>query len=193
MKNNKIFIRKAYTLAEFFTSLVILACVVVFSVVTVVRDYKKIETSAELKKVYFDISKAINQSARHSGAPLSFDSLRDVDPDVIFEIYWESYLENAVLCATPSDCGYKSKVGVHPWKTLNGQEFIYNTSFGNISDIKSESPFGILFSYGKGTVIAFLGSPLGDPKAEDRPFWNSAEYIALMKEILGTVSGKELK
>ena len=54
-------------------------------------------------------------------------------------------------------------------------------------------PLIVKGTYGKGTVIAFLGSPLGDPKAEDRPFWNSAGYIALMKQILGTVSGKELK
>ena len=54
-------------------------------------------------------------------------------------------------------------------------------------------PLIVRGSYGKGTVIAFLGSPLGDPKTEDRPFWNSPEYIALMKQILGTVSGKELK
>ncbi len=54
-------------------------------------------------------------------------------------------------------------------------------------------PLIVRGTYGKGTVIAFLGSPLGDPKTEDRPFWNSAGYIALMKQILGTVSGKELK
>lgn len=54
-------------------------------------------------------------------------------------------------------------------------------------------PLIVKGSYGKGTVIAFLGSPLGDPKKEDRPFWNSAEYITLMKRILGTTAGKELK
>jgi hypothetical protein len=54
-------------------------------------------------------------------------------------------------------------------------------------------PLIVKGTYGKGTVIAFLGSPLGDPKKEDRPFWNSAEYIKLMKQILGTAAGKELK
>ena len=54
-------------------------------------------------------------------------------------------------------------------------------------------PLVVKGKYGKGTVLAFLGTPLGNPKATDRPWWDSAQYLEWMKQVLGGIAGKELK
>lgn len=54
-------------------------------------------------------------------------------------------------------------------------------------------PLVVKGKYGKGTVLAFLGTPLGNPKASDRPWWDSVQYLEWMKQILGKIAGKELK
>ena len=54
-------------------------------------------------------------------------------------------------------------------------------------------PLVVKGQYGKGTVLAFLGTPLGNPKASDRPWWDSVQYLEWMKQILGKIAGKELE
>lgn len=56
-----------------------------------------------------------------------------------------------------------------------------------------KDPLLVKGKYGKGTVLAFLGSPLGNPKKTDRPFWESGVYLNWMKQILGDAAGKEIK
>jgi len=41
-------------------------------------------------------------------------------------------------------------------------------------------------SFGKGKVLCFLGSPLGDPQDGTTPYWESQEYVNAMREIITT-------
>ena len=53
-------------------------------------------------------------------------------------------------------------------------------------------PLLVKGSFGKGRVLCFLGSPLGDPKDGKTPYWDSAEYENAMRGIIERVE-KEVK
>lgn len=47
-------------------------------------------------------------------------------------------------------------------------------------------PLLVKAAYGKGMVLCFTGSPLGDPQDGKMPYWDSPEYIKAMKQIVET-------
>ena len=73
---------------------------------------------------------------------------------------------------------------LHKVQCKPGSEILLNA--GN-------DPLVVKGQYGKGTVLAFLGTPLGNPKTSDRPWWDSVQYLEWMKQILGKIAGKELE
>ena len=53
-------------------------------------------------------------------------------------------------------------------------------------------PLLVKGSFGKGRVLCFLGSPLGDPKDGKTPYWDSAEYENAMRGVIERAE-KEMK
>ena len=49
-----------------------------------------------------------------------------------------------------------------------------------------KNPLLVKAAYGKGMVLCFTGSPLGDPQDGKMPYWDSPEYIKAMKQIVET-------
>lgn len=45
-------------------------------------------------------------------------------------------------------------------------------------------PLLVKSTYGKGKILCFLGAPMGNPKPHSHPYWESTEYIDLMKGII---------
>lgn len=54
------------------------------------------------------------------------------------------------------------------------------------------NPVLVKNSYGKGKVLCFLGSPLGDPQDGTTAYWESEEYVKAMRDVI-TVALKEVK
>ena len=112
--------KKGFTLAEVLITLAVIGIVAAMTIPNLVQNYKKLQTVAQLKKVYSTLSNALNLSVVHNGSRSNWSIpaySSDLDLTDYYKKYWFPYLKAVKVCNTYSECGYGSN---NPFLNLKG-------------------------------------------------------------------------
>ena len=100
----------AFTLAEILITLGIIAIVAAMTMPSLIANYQKKRTVAQLKKAYSTFAQALVQSQyenQNSSEWEVTDLGSSYDENLkYFETYWKPYLKVIKVCKTMSECGY---------------------------------------------------------------------------------------
>lgn len=97
----------AFTLAEVLITLGIIGVVAALTLPTVIQNYRKQKTVAQLQKTYSTVNQALLQSIAENGDYSGFDKAADdIGDEAYFKKYWLPYFKGATICNERNRCGY---------------------------------------------------------------------------------------
>ncbi len=148
----------AFTLAEVLITLGIIGIVAAMTMPSLIANYQKKQTSAQLKKAYSTFAQALVSSQYDNGNSSEWETTEPSstydDNLKYFETYWKPYLRIVKMCKTMAECGYD----ITGYATLaNRNTFNY---YGQASNVPG-------FIYGDGTY-AYL-RPYSYNSTSDNP------------------------
>ena len=136
----------AFTLAEVLITLGIIGVVAAMTMPSLIANYQKKQTVAQLKKVYSTISQAYEMSKNENGPSEDWiDTSQSINSENIkkyVQTYWLPYFKSIQECSNYGDCSYDTNA-----KAPNG-----NNSAG--INLTGNRRYTIILS--DGTLIAFV-------------------------------------
>lgn len=108
---------KAFTLAEVLITLGIIGIVAAMTLPTLITNYKKKQTVAQLQKVYSVLSQALQRSEVDNGEYEYWEEPIAMGSAAYYKKYWHPYFKIMKICNNYKDCQYK---GERPWFTIKG-------------------------------------------------------------------------
>lgn len=103
----------AFTLAEVLITLGIIGIVAAMTMPSLIANYQKKQTSAQLKKAYSTFAQALVSSQYDNGNSSEWETTEPSstydDNLKYFETYWKPYLRIVKMCKTMAECGYDIK------------------------------------------------------------------------------------
>lgn len=172
----------AFTLAEVLITLGIIGVVAAMTMPSLIANYQKKQTVAQLKKVYTTISQAYIMSENANGPSEDWiDSTQTINTESVkkyVQTYWLPYFKSVQECSKLGDCSYDTTV-----KGPNGNEdqTLYLTGNNRYTIILTD-----------GTMIAFV--PFSWDADEEKQYWggNQKFYIDLNGAKRPNVVGKDI-
>lgn len=168
-----------FTLAEVLITLGIIGIVAAMTMPSLITNYKKKQTVAQLKKVYSILSQAYKLSENYNGpaSEWQFDTSQEVNTDNVkkyVQTYWLPYFKSVQECSKLGDCSY-DKTAASPGGNHN-------------LNLTGSNRYTIILS--DGTMIAFVPFLLDD---KDKPSWSVQKfYIDLNGAKRPNVIGKDV-
>ena len=148
----------AFTLAEVLITLGIIGIVAAMTMPSLIANYQKKQTSAQLKKAYSTFAQALVSSQYDNGNSSEWETTEPSstydDNLKYFETYWKPYLRIVKMCKTMAECGYDIK---NYASVSDRSNFKYYGQAGNVPG----------FIYGDGTY-AYL-RPYSYNSTSDNP------------------------
>ena len=144
-----------FTLAEVLITLGIIGIVAAMTMPSLIANYQKKQTSAQLKKAYSPFAQALVSSQYENGNSSEWETTEPSstydDNLKYFETYWKPYLRIVKMCKTMAECGYDI------------------TGYAALADRNTFNRYGQVinvpgFIYGDGTYAYIRPYPLNDSR-----------------------------
>ena len=152
-------IHSAFTIAEVLITLGIIGIVAAMTLPSVIVNYQKKQTSAQLKKAYSTFAQALLKSQydneQSSNWVTTTVSSSYEDNLKYFQTYWQPYLKVIKVCKTMQECGYDSNTKGYKMIAHDNDA---NNHYGQYSNVPG-------FIYGDGTY-AYIRPYNAAPDAE---------------------------
>ena len=145
--------RVAFTLAEVLITLGIIGVVAALTLPTVIQNYRKQETVAQLQKTYSTVNQALLQSIAENGDYINFDNATDdIGDEAFFKKYWLPYFKGATICNEQNLCGYRER-GLLP-----STFYCLNGILANGAGVSGNPLYITAIHYGRSTIMLPDGS-----------------------------------
>ena len=145
--------RVAFTLAEVLITLGIIGVVAALTLPTVIQNYRKQETVAQLQKTYSTVNQALLQSIAENGDYINFDNANDdIGDEAFFKKYWLPYFKGATICNEQNRCGYVER-GLLP-----STFYCLNGILANGAGVSGNPLYITAIHYGRSTIMLPDGS-----------------------------------
>ena len=177
-----IFVEPPFTLAEVLITIGIIGVVAAMTMPSLITNYQKKQTVAQLKKVYTTISQAYIMSENANGPSEDWiDSSQIINTESVkkyVQTYWLPYFKSVQECSKYGDCSYDTKA-----KAPSGNE-------DQTLDITGNNRYTIILT--DGTMIAFV--PFSWDADEEKQYWggNQKFYIDLNGTKKPNVIGRDV-
>ena len=143
----------AFTLAEVLITLGIIGVVAALTLPTVIQNYRKQETVAQLQKTYSTVNQALLQSIAENGDYINFDNANDdIGDEAFFKKYWLPYFKGATICNEQNRCGY----GI--MGTLSSTFYFLNGILASGAGVSGNPLYITAIHYGRSTIMLPDGS-----------------------------------
>ena len=143
----------AFTLAEVLITLGIIGVVAALTLPTVIQNYRKQETVAQLQKTYSTVNQALLQSIAENGDYINFDNATDdIGDEAFFKKYWLPYFKGATICNEQNRCGYGKR------GTLSSTFYFLNGILANETGVSGNPLYITAIHYGRSTIMLPDGS-----------------------------------
>ena len=145
--------KAAFTLAEVLITLGIIGIVAALTLPTVIQNYRKQETVAQLQKTYSTVNQALLQSIAENGDYINFDNANDdIGDEAFFKKYWLPYFKGATICNKQNLCGYVER-GLLP-----STFYCLNGILANGTGVSGNPLYITAIHYGRSTIMLPDGS-----------------------------------
>lgn len=137
---------KAFTLAEVLITLGIIGVVAAMTLPSVINTYRKLDTTAKLKKFYSAINQAVNFSVVENGEPIGWiETLTYHNPESLYDWFDRYIMKHMIVLKKCRDVG-SSCVGIYKYCDYPGKCY----------DAAYISTNAVLYIFNDGSMITAL-------------------------------------